>query len=143
MYRWSPERIEERGMLRPWGGVVEREIQPRGRYEPPFGGRHPEYERGHEHGYYDRRLDESRDFRGAPWDRDYDATGSGGATAGPATAGATSGTTGPSIPTTASGGSAAGGIDPLKRSKAAGIEEEGTVLPSPETFRRFGCVQAA
>ena len=68
-YRWSPERIEDRGVRRPWRGDIEREIQPRDRYEPRFG-RHPEYERGYEHGYYDRGVDESRDFRGAPWDRD-------------------------------------------------------------------------
>src|SRR3954451_19545864 len=75
-YRWSPERIEDRGMRRPWRGDVEREIQPRDRYESRFGGRHPEYERGYEHGYYDRGMDmdrdrdRSRDFRGDSFDRD-------------------------------------------------------------------------
>jgi hypothetical protein len=76
-YRWSPERIEEHGMRRPWRGDVERDIQPRDRYESRFGGRHPEYERGYEHGYYDRGMDmdrerDVRDFRGSDWDRDRD-----------------------------------------------------------------------
>jgi len=70
-YRWSPERIEDRGPRRPWRGDIEREIQPRDRDESRFGGRHPEYERGYEHGYYDRGLDEARDFRDRDaYDRD-------------------------------------------------------------------------
>jgi hypothetical protein len=74
-YRWSPERIEDRGVRRPWRGDLEREIQPRDRYESRY--RHPEYERGYEHGYYDRGMDMDRDrgFRGAAWDRDRDWAG--------------------------------------------------------------------
>src|ERR1051326_8791433 len=87
-YRWSPERVEDRGPRRPWRGDVEREIQPRDRYEPRYGARHPEYERGYEHGYYDRGLDEARDFRDRdrwrnewddwsvnPWDREWHGPG--------------------------------------------------------------------
>ncbi len=92
-YRWNPERVEERGFRRPWRGDVESEIQPRDRYEPRFG-RHPEYERGYEHGYYDRGLDEVRDVRDRferdrwrdewddwsvdPWNRERDWRGRGG-----------------------------------------------------------------
>ena len=76
MYRWSPDRVEDRGgMRRPWRGDVERDIQPRDRYDWRFGGRHPEYERGYEHGYYDRGLDMERErdrFERDRWRNEWD-----------------------------------------------------------------------
>jgi hypothetical protein len=63
-YRWNPERVEERGLRRPYRGNLDREIQPRDRYEQRFGGHHPEHERFA--GGWDRDFDRERQ-----WGRDY------------------------------------------------------------------------